>query len=114
LQHCYINNVTFYPINNILLHYPFLFSFVGSTFEKFMSEYYPLIKGSVNNNPSYSLKSTDFINTFHPFFSTIAKQFAGQSCFYKVDKNYFNVFNRDRLLNDFLFDYFYSIEKMLG
>jgi hypothetical protein len=44
----------------------------------------------------------------------IAKEYSGLSCFYKVDKNYFNIFNRDRIVNDNLFDFFFSVEKTLG
>lgn len=49
-----------------------------------------------------------------PNASAVAKQYSSDVCFYLVEDAYFNVFNRDRLVHDFFFNFFYSVEKALG
>jgi len=95
---------------NLLGNYFFLSGLSSSVRE------YEKIHSIVINDktPSYMLKDTSFINAYMPITETLARQYSGLSCFYHVDISYYNVFNRDRLVQDFLFNFFYSVEKILG
>jgi hypothetical protein len=82
-------------MNNLLLNYYFLFILTNKeNANKFLSTLNSFSAGTLLS----STRSTEFINSLYPFFSVLAKQYSGLSCFYQIDKNYFNVFNRDRLL----------------
>lgn len=96
-------------MNNLLSNYLFL----GGITSHARPLYYDLYCRTGNLH-SYMAKNTDFIGSSMPNASSLAKQFTPQSCFYLVEDAYFNVFNRDRLVHDFFFEFFYSIEKAIG
>jgi hypothetical protein len=94
---------------NLLGNYFFLLGVMPA-----VSNYEKIHSVKIEEASPYTLKETDFLNAYMPMCDTLAKQYSGLSCFYLVEKSYFNVFNRDRLVHDFLFNFFYSIEKVLG
>jgi hypothetical protein len=61
--------------------------------------------------PAYLTKSSDFIDVFYTSPVLMAKEYSGFSCFYKVDDDYFNVFNRDRLVMIIFLIFFILLKK---
>jgi hypothetical protein len=80
----------------------------------FLTGIHPDARAKIIGLSEADTKDTEFIGGFMPNASSLAKQYAGNNCFYLVEDAYFNVFNRDRIVHDFFFEFFYSVEKAIG